>query len=114
MQTSRDYDHDAGEFIDKLKARAEQMAAAGQSKITGGKPGEQRLEEWQAHGVHVRHLPDDEQGILRISVGGGETPVPLNYLVFRGAHSKCVQLLRNALLALEDPEGLMGICDARR
>ena len=116
MQTSDDRDHlddlRAREFMSNLQRRAHQMVSSGKSQITAGKPGEVIIEEWQSHGVHVRHLPDDEQGILRISVGGGETPVPLNYLVFRGAHGKCVQLLRNALLALEDPDGLRGESNA--
>ena len=72
------------------------------TKITSG-DGETILVEWERRGVHVRQLPDDEQGILRISIGGGnETPVPLNYCVFRGKHSKIVDLLRKALIALQE------------
>ncbi len=108
MNSHNDYEHEgkqgqlSKEFMDLLTARAEKIRAAKGSEITGGKEGELILEEWQRHGIYIRHLPDDEQGILRISIGGGNTPVPLNYLVFRGSHSKCVDLLRKALLALAD------------
>jgi hypothetical protein len=89
--------------MDRLEERASDDFLAGRSKITGGLKNEEIICEWQARGVHVRQLPDDEQGILRISVGGGnETPVPLNYLVFRGKHSQCVDLLRKALVALQE------------
>ena len=90
------------EFLSTLKKRADAAVKSKASQITAGKEGEEAIEEWQRHGVHVRHLPNDEQGILRISIGGGETPVPLNYLVFRGNHSACVDLLRQALRALQD------------
>lgn len=106
MQTHEDGDYferpHAKEFMDRLRQRADEVVARKASEITAGKAGEPILEEWQRHGVHVRHLPEDEQGILRISIGGGQTPVPLNYCVFRGNHSKVVDLLRKALLALSD------------
>lgn len=93
------------EFMGRLRERAEDDRAAGRSKITGGADGEESLAEWKAsNGVHVRQLPPDEQGILRISVGGGDdVPVPLNYVVFRGSHGACVDLLRKALHALAHP-----------
>ena len=57
---------------------------------------------WQAHDVDVAKLPDDEQGIIRISIGGGDaTPVQLNYCRFRGDHGACVDLLRKVLRAME-------------
>jgi len=97
-------DADAGgPFIKRLRERAVQMTRAGKSTIAAGTPGEDALASWQSHGVHVTQMPDDEQGILRISVGGGTTPVPLNYCTFRGDHARCVDLLRKALRALEDP-----------
>lgn len=66
--------------------------------------GEPLLAEWQSNGVHVMQRPDDSQGILRISIGGGKTPIPLNYCVFRGARGACIDLLRKALKALKEPE----------
>lgn len=103
MQSHNDGDGKIrSEFMKRLQERANAAVSKGQSQIAGGRPGEAVLEEWQTYGVHVRHLPNDEQGILRISVGGGDTPVPLNYLVFRGSHVQCVDLLRKALRALEE------------
>lgn len=46
--------------------------------------------------------PDDEQGILRISVGGGVQTVDVNYCVYRGDLAKCLHLLRMAICALEE------------
>lgn len=101
MQSHQDFDAQI-QFMDRLRRRAADMTEAGQSKITGGVDGEEILSEWKRGGVSVRQLPPDEQGILRISVGGGtDTPVELNYCVYRGSHSKCVDLLRKALIALE-------------
>lgn len=100
MQTH--YDDDARrEFMDLLRKKAKEYEERGLSRITAGRPGEEELASWKANGVSVRHLPDDEHGVLRISIGGGDTPVPLNYLVFRGEHGACVNLLRKALAALE-------------
>jgi hypothetical protein len=100
MQTHRD--SDSNRFMERLIERAKDDRAAGRSNITGGKEGEESIAEWKARGVHVRQLPDDEQGILRISIGGSQdTSFPLNYLVFRGKQSACIELLREALIALQ-------------
>src|SRR3990167_4441942 len=101
MQTHQDSDF-RDRWLDSLRNKADQMQADGKSNITGGEDGEQALAAWKSHGVHVKHLPDDEHGILRISVGGGtETPILLNYLVFRGNYEACVSLLEQALRALK-------------
>jgi hypothetical protein len=101
MQTHEDADF-RREWLKSLEEKADRMREAGESKITGGEEGEQSLAEWKYKTFHVRHMPLDEHGILRISVGGGENiPVQLNYCVFRGNHGHCVDLLRKALKALE-------------
>lgn len=92
------------EWFKKLVEKSQEMQQAGTSKIAGGRLGEDSLNEWKSHGVSVRQLPNDELGVLRISIGGGDTPIPLNYCVFRGDHSKCVDLLRSALKAMENPQ----------
>lgn len=95
-------DSDANGWLDSLRRKAEQLQAEGKSRITGGDDGEEPLAAWKSHGVYVKHMPDDEHGILRISVGGGnETPVSLNYLVFRGKYEECISLLEQALRALK-------------
>lgn len=105
MQTHDDRDYHSDfrtRWLDSLEAKADRMQAAGQSKITGGDDGEQPLAEWQHKSVQVRHMPPDEHGILRISIGGGQdTPVELNYCVFRGNRGHCIDLLRKALKAME-------------
>jgi len=78
-----------------------------QSEITAGSPNEPILARWKAtNGVEVVHRPNDPQGILRISVGGGhDTPVQLDYCTIRGGVGKCIELLERAIAALkESPE----------
>ena len=100
MQTHEDRTH---EFLDRIQDRAVKMRQADLSRITGGAPNEEALAEWHGvNGVHVKRLPDDEQGILRISIGGGIQEINVNYLVFRGDPHKCMYLLRAALAAMEE------------
>lgn len=99
MQSHRDSDAEA--FIDSLRVKAERLQREEKSSLTGGRPGETILGEWSSGGVTVRQLPADEHGVLRISIGGGpQTPVPLDYCVFRGERQQCVDLLRRALGAI--------------
>jgi len=100
MNTHEDNCH-RSEFMDRLIERSESMIENKESEITAGKPDELELASWRHKRFHCRHLPDDEQGILRISVGGGETPLPMNYLVFRGTVGRCIQLLEGALAAIK-------------
>jgi len=102
MQTHEDNSHRSGEFLRLLKERAKKIADARASVITAGGDDEQEISRWDSHGVQCRHLPDDEQGILRISIGGGKTPLPLNYCVIRGSISECIQLVEEALKALRE------------
>lgn len=85
-------------FIERLTQRADNMRARGESQITGGKTGEKELGQWKENGIYIRKLPDDEQSILRISVGGGIADV--DYCTFRGDRLACMGLLRRALEAL--------------
>lgn len=93
-------DSDSGSFLERLKERAKQLE--GRSVIAAGKPSEEPLAVWSSCGIEVRHMPDDEQGILRISIGGGHTPIPLNYCTIRGSVGDCIGLLEKALKALRD------------
>jgi hypothetical protein len=101
MQTHRDDSH-ADDFMDRLRQRAAKMTRDKASEITAGKEGEEPLAAWKAHDVQCKHMPDDEQGILRISVGGGATPLPLNYCVIRGGVGPCIELLEKAIQSLRE------------
>ena len=92
------------EWMDSLEAKAKKVMEAKGSTITAGEEHEVPLTEYQAaNEVHVRRLPEDKHGIIRISVGGGDNlPVKCNYLVFRGNPKQAIQLLRKALAALEE------------
>lgn len=94
-------DRDARDrWLESLQAKADRMRSEGLSEITGGKPGEGALGEWTVGNMVVRELPADEHGILRISVGGGPTPVPTDYCVYRGDRAECRRLLSAAVRAL--------------
>lgn len=92
------------EWTDSLEAKAKAIMEAKGSTITAGNGEEEPLAEYQAaNEVHVRRLPEDKHGIIRISIGGGENlPVKCNYCVFRGNPKQTIQLLRKALAALEE------------
>ena len=95
MQTHED----RSVFLEKLHQRASEMTRNKESEITAGRDGEEPLAKWKHGGVSVCHMPEDEQGILRISVGGSDV-VPLNYCVIRGDLGRCIDLLEKAIKAL--------------
>lgn len=99
MQTHDDDEHRRSEFLSQLQARADRMRERGESRITAG---DEPLEQWEYEGIHCRQLPDDAQGILRVSIGGGALGVEMDYCVHRGERSACISLLRRALAALEE------------
>ena len=99
MQTHRDGDFRRN-WLDTLSKKADAMVKNKQSEITAGKDGEKPLAEWKHGKVTCRHMPDDEHGILRISIGGGETPFQTDYCVIRGKVGQCIDLLQRAIQAL--------------
>lgn len=107
MDSHFDPDHPSranrrSEFMRELEIRADTIRSLGKSRITGGADDEPVISKWESCGIGVVQRPNDGQGILRISVGGGEDlPVNVNYVVFRGDRADCIKLLRRALKALE-------------
>lgn len=107
--SDRDFGENNGPFekirhefdMERLERRAKNMQWQGTSHITGGAPGESPLMEYKFKSINVRRMPNDEQDVLRISVGGGIDGFDGNYLVFRGDPARCERLLRMALKALE-------------
>lgn len=96
MQTHDDFDYA------RLQERAEQMVREKASQITAGKPGEIVLRSYEAtNGVDVTQLPEDEQDIYRISVGGHDSE-NIAYCVYRGDPGKCAALLDNAAKAIRE------------
>ena len=98
MQTHDDFSHE--DFMKRLMERADEAVDKRLSEITTGKAGEEPITSWRAFGVECVQLPPDEQGILRISIGGGHPHVELNYCNFRGDTGKCIALLEKALKAM--------------
>jgi hypothetical protein len=104
MQTHDNSGHGLREtFLQALRDKADKMGAKGSSSITAGELNEESICEWQgSNKLHCRKMPDDEHGVLRISIGGGDhLPVTLNYCVVRGGIGQCIELLEKAIAALK-------------
>jgi hypothetical protein len=101
MSLTHDDDDAKTEFMKILEARALESRQRGWSRITTGYPGEEPLRQWGHAGIDVRKMPDDPQGILRISVGGGVEGMDIDYCTYRGDRMECIALLHRALRALE-------------
>ena len=102
MQTHDDSNH-RNDFLQRLMERADKAKEDKTSQITTGLRGEEALAKWKSNQVHVTHMPNDEQGILRISIGGGKNmPVRMNYCTIRGSVGECIQLLEKTILALRN------------
>ena len=100
MQTHYDSDF-RSKYLDSLREKADRMTKEKLSQITAGQEGEKPLAAWKAEGMQVQHMPDDEHGILRISVGGGHNiPIKLDYCTIRGSVGQCITLLEKAIAAL--------------
>lgn len=87
-------------FHRQLEERAVEMSNSRLNEITAGRDGERVLLERQVGRVLVRQLPDDDLGILRISIGGGEK-LHGYYLVYRGDREAIREALRHALRAID-------------
>ena len=90
-----------------LKAKADKMFSSGASSITGGKKGEKPIRQWEHDGMHVKKMPVDEQGLLRVSVGGGVKyrGESMDYCVYRGSREACLAILEEAVAAMREGGG---------
>lgn len=102
MQTHEDGDAlKAHDLIDRLKHRAEMAELRGDGQITMGTDGEKPIRQMNFDGMSVVQRPDDQDGILRISIGGGDhLPIEADYCVFRGDPTAICVLLKRALRAV--------------
>jgi len=87
-----------------LLDKARSMTDEGKSDITTGNKTELIEYEYNRKGFHLKKLPDDEHGILRISIGGVPGKIDFNYCVIRGKYEDCVEILENALCALKNSD----------
>ena len=98
MQSHQDRpDHDRSALMRELFERADQLTEEGENKITAGEPDEDVVRKWKRGDMLVNQMPDDPQGVLRISVGGN---VGFGYCTFRGPRKACLSLLSDAVKAL--------------
>lgn len=103
MHTHEDSSHE-NSFIKQLRERAKKAQDASASIIAAGSRNERPGATWRAsNGMHCQIMPDDPQGILRVSVGGGPgLPVEVDYTTIRGDVGKCIALLEKAIAALKE------------
>ena len=98
MGSHIDDDHAARrEFLKELNLRAEIMSELSRNDLQDGNV----LADWRHDGMRCQLLPDDRQGILRISIGGGEDIPVGDYCNIRGDIGKCIRLLERAVVALK-------------
>lgn len=104
MQTHEDADASLpDDFMDRLEQRAMDTLARKASQIASGKDSEDPVDAWRGvGGIGVVKLPNDEQGILRISVGGGIPSEGGDYCSFRGNRLACAALLERAARSLRE------------
>lgn len=102
MQTHDDSNHNLRkQWLESLRNKADRMMERGTSSITAGELNEEPICKWKHGGVHCSKMPDDEHGVLRISIGGGANlPIALTYCVVRGDVGECIDLLEKAIAAL--------------
>ena|SRR5688572_4375824 len=99
MQSHDDSSH-MPQPIKDLAMKADRMTAEGRNRITAGAPGESTLFEAEIDGIYIRQLPEDEHGVLRISIGRAPAIDRSSYLVYRGDRAKVLGLLERAVGAL--------------
>ena len=88
-------------FLERLTQRAEDCRSRQESTIVGGRDGEKPLLAWNVGGMQGQVMPPDEQGINRISIGGGsDLPIQVDYCVIRGDVGQCIKLLDHAIQLL--------------
>ena len=88
------------EIMRQIQAKAKRMVEEEASKITAGAPNEEAVFESDMDGIHIRQLPNDEHGVLRISLGRHPAIEQSAYLVYRGERNKVLGLLERAVGAL--------------
>ena len=89
------------ELLESLRGKADAMTEERSNKITAGDDDERPIRSWKHGSMSIRQMPDDEHGVLRISVGGN---VGYGYCTFRGPRKACAKILQQALAAIREQE----------
>ena len=97
MGSHRDSDHGKARVLQELKLKAELLSDLGKNRVAN----ERVLEEWIFDEIRVQMLPDDEHGVIRISIGGHADLHPSEYCNFRGDQGRCIALLTRCLEAMK-------------
>ena len=98
MGSHGDIDHKLRKkVVDSLALKAELLSDLGKNRIAN----EEVLDEWKYGGIRCQLLPDDEHGVLRISIGGHPEFKPSDYCNFRGDQGRCIALLEKVLAAMK-------------
>lgn len=97
-QSHDDRTHPTSEWYKQLEEKADEMTRKRENEITAGRKGENQLAEWTHERLQVTRLPNDDLGVLRISVGG--IPDGTAYCNFRGDPESCLEVLERAAVAM--------------
>lgn len=99
MGSHMDRDHreeDQSTVLERLRLKAELMTELNKNTVTRDRV----VEEWKYDGIRVQMLPDDPDGVLRISIGGHPEFEHSEYCNFRGDQGRCIALLERCLAAM--------------
>ena len=98
MGSHQDVDHqEKSRVLDELRLKSELLSELGKNRVTADRV----LEEWEHDSIRVQMLPDDPQGVLRISIGGHPDFERSEYCNFRGDQARCIRLLERCLAAMK-------------
>lgn len=98
MGSHIDNDHEErNRIINELKLKSELLCDLGKNRITNDKV----ILEWKHDGIRVQMLPDDQHGVLRVSIGGHPEMDRSEYCNFRGDQGRCITLLERCLEAMK-------------
>ena len=100
MGSHMDTDHRESErkrVLKQLRLKSELLSELGKNRHNN----QRVLEQWTHDRIRVQMLPEDEQGVLRVSIGGHPEIKPSEYCNFRGDQGRCIALLERALKAMK-------------
>ena len=94
---------DHGALLERLRVRSQALTRGALNTITAGDaPIESARVRIDGVDIDVAKLPDDPDGVLRVSIGGHNEPGGIGvYCRFRGNKSDAVDALKKCLRAID-------------
>ena len=101
MGSHLDQDHsgnaERSKILDELRIRSELMSELGKNSHQTANV----VRKWNHDKIEVSEKEPDQNGVLRISIGGHPDMTRSEYCNFRGDQSKCIALLERCIKAMK-------------